>query len=165
MDDASSEDANEPVERPKGDVKMNNAAGISGASTHVPQGGPVAVDPAALDLLVDCSRAVEVERIDLSALPAKPVYRAFKRVCDVVISAFALVVAAIPMAVIAMAVKLDSRGPVLYRQERLGLNGKPFMLVKFRSMRLDAENPENAGGGVLVGPLRMTRESRRLAVS
>ena len=41
--------------------------------------------------------------------------------------------------VIALAVKLDSPGPVFYRQERLGKNGKPFQLVKFRSMRTDAE--------------------------
>jgi exopolysaccharide biosynthesis polyprenyl glycosylphosphotransferase len=46
------------------------------------------------------------------------------------------------MAVTAIAVRLDSKGPVLYRQKRVGLRGRSFMLLKFRSMRVDAE----AGG-------------------
>ena len=41
--------------------------------------------------------------------------------------------------VTAVLIKLDSRGPVFYRQERVGTNGKPFVLLKFRSMRVDAE--------------------------
>jgi len=39
----------------------------------------------------------------------------------------------------AVLIKLDSRGPIFYRQERVGTNGKPFVLLKFRSMRVDAE--------------------------
>ena len=62
-----------------------------------------------------------------------------KRAADVTLSLAALAVLAVPMAVIALAVKLDSPGPVFYQQERLGKNGKPFQLVKFRSMRTDAE--------------------------
>jgi lipopolysaccharide/colanic/teichoic acid biosynthesis glycosyltransferase len=46
----------------------------------------------------------------------------------------------LPVAVLtAILIKLDSRGPVLYRQERVGKNGQPFTLMKFRSMRTDAE--------------------------
>jgi sugar transferase (PEP-CTERM system associated) len=46
----------------------------------------------------------------------------------------------LPIAILtAILIKLDSRGPVLYRQERVGQNGRPFVLVKFRSMRIDAE--------------------------
>ena len=46
----------------------------------------------------------------------------------------------LPIALLtALLIKLDSRGPVFYRQERMGTNGKPFVLVKFRSMRVDAE--------------------------
>ena len=47
--------------------------------------------------------------------------------------------AGVPMALIAVWVRLDSPGPALYRQERLGLNGKSFWIYKFRSMRVDAE--------------------------
>lgn len=89
--------------------------------------------------LVDTDRVIEVERIDPTALPDRRGYLFVKRVADVTLSLAALAVLAVPMAVIALAVKLDSPGPVFYRQERLGKNGKPFQLVKFRSMRTDAE--------------------------
>jgi len=46
----------------------------------------------------------------------------------------------LPMAMITLAVRLSSQGPVLFRQERLGKNRKPFMLYKFRTMRMDAES-------------------------
>lgn len=62
-----------------------------------------------------------------------------KRVFDIV-SACALTVLAAPvMAVTALAIRLESPGPVLYRQERVGLNGRTFLVTKFRSMRTDAE--------------------------
>lgn len=48
------------------------------------------------------------------------------------------------LAVIALAVKLDSRGPVLYRSERIGLGGEPFFMLKFRSMRVDADQQVDA---------------------
>src|SRR5262249_20837148 len=51
----------------------------------------------------------------------------------------ALVVMAIPMALLSALIKLTSRGPVLYYQERMGLDGKPITIVKFRSMFDDAE--------------------------
>lgn len=67
-------------------------------------------------------------------------YQAVKRMVDIVGSFCALCVFAIPMLLIALVIKLDSEGPVFYCQERLGLNGKPFQCIKFRSMRLDAES-------------------------
>ena len=89
--------------------------------------------------LVDTDRIVKVETIDPAALPDRRGYLLVKRIADVALSLTALTVLALPMALIALAVKLDSPGPVFYRQERLGKNGKPFQLVKFRSMRTDAE--------------------------
>jgi Undecaprenyl-phosphate glucose phosphotransferase len=62
-----------------------------------------------------------------------------KRAIDIVISAAALVVFTVPIAVIALLVRLTSRGPAFFRQERMGLDGKPFSIVKFRSMHDDAE--------------------------
>jgi Undecaprenyl-phosphate glucose phosphotransferase len=62
-----------------------------------------------------------------------------KRTMDVALAGLALVLLAPVMAVIAALVKLSSPGPVLYRQERCGLNGRPFMMLKFRSLRADAE--------------------------
>ncbi len=62
-----------------------------------------------------------------------------KRAFDVV-SSFVLLVLASPIMVLtALAIKLDSKGPVLYQQERIGLGGGSFMCTKFRSMRTDAE--------------------------
>jgi Undecaprenyl-phosphate glucose phosphotransferase len=62
-----------------------------------------------------------------------------KRVMDVILALFAIVVLSPVMAAIALLIKLTSPGPVLYRQERCGLNGRPFMMLKFRSLRVDAE--------------------------
>lgn len=62
-----------------------------------------------------------------------------KRCFDVTASLAAGIVLLIPMLLIALAIRLDSEGPALFRQERLGKDGKPFMMVKFRSMRIDAE--------------------------
>jgi sugar transferase (PEP-CTERM system associated) len=62
-----------------------------------------------------------------------------KRLLDVVVSAVGLV-ALIPLfALIAALIRMDSRGPVFYRQVRVGLRGRPYMIWKFRSMRQDAE--------------------------
>ncbi|MDO4502171.1 MAG: sugar transferase [Coriobacteriia bacterium] len=92
--------------------------------------------------LVDVSQEIEVERIDTSDWPNDRGYRFVKRLFDIVLSSLALIILALPMCTIAILIKLDSPGPVLYKQERLGKNGKPFMLMKFRSMYIDAE----AGG-------------------
>lgn len=64
---------------------------------------------------------------------------AIKRAMDVTVASLMLLVAAIPMAIVATIIRLTSAGPVFYRQERVGLNGQPFVLWKFRTMRLDAE--------------------------
>ncbi len=62
-----------------------------------------------------------------------------KRAADVVLSTALLIVTAPLMLLVAGLVKLDSKGPILYKQERLGRNGQAFKLMKFRSMRADAE--------------------------
>jgi len=65
--------------------------------------------------------------------------RVLKGAADKVGSAAILTVLALPMLAIALAVKLSSPGPVLYRQERVGLGHEPFEMLKFRSMYLDAD--------------------------
>jgi len=62
-----------------------------------------------------------------------------KRTLDLVVSTIGLVLALPLMAITAVAVRLDSKGPALYRQTRVGRMGKTFEVLKFRSMRLDAE--------------------------
>lgn len=63
----------------------------------------------------------------------------WKRGFDVVVGSICLVIAAVPMLAIAGLVKLSSPGPVLYRQRRMGLDGCEFDMLKFRTMRADAE--------------------------
>lgn len=61
----------------------------------------------------------------------------FKRLIDIVLSGIGIVVLAIPMLLIAVAIKLDSKGPVLFKQKRVGLHKKHFNILKFRTMRTD----------------------------
>ncbi len=65
---------------------------------------------------------------------------ALKRVFDVVVSSVLLVCLAPVMLLIALAIKLDSPGPVFFKQERIGENGRPFRMYKFRSMVANAED-------------------------
>lgn len=65
--------------------------------------------------------------------------KSVKRIVDVVISILSLIILAPVFATIALLVKLGSAGPVFYSHERIGLNGKPFRIYKFRSMYQDAE--------------------------
>lgn len=63
----------------------------------------------------------------------------FKRLMDVIGAAIGLVALAPLMLLVALAIKLESPGPVFFVQDRMGLDGRPFKLIKFRSMRNDAE--------------------------
>lgn len=62
-----------------------------------------------------------------------------KRAFDLVVGSICTLIAAVPMLLIALAIRLDSRGPVFYRQRRVGLDGREFDMLKFRTMRPDAE--------------------------
>jgi len=88
-----------------------------------------------------------------------------KRSFDLVCSAFGLVVTAPLMLTLAVLVKLDSPGPVFYTQERVGLNGRRFRMIKFRSMRADAES-QGAGWTTKDDPrrTRLGEVMRRLSL-
>lgn len=75
-------------------------------------------------------------------------YAKIKRAMDVFFSAILLMLGAIPLLIVALVVKLESKGPALFKQERLGVNGKVFRIYKFRSMVVGAENQ---GSGVYSG--------------
>jgi len=87
-----------------------------------------------------------------------------KRAIDFSVSLLGLVLLAPLMALIALAIKLDSPGPVLFRQERLGKGGVPFTLYKFRSMRQGAETEQEALRDLneAIGPLFKIRNDPRL---
>ncbi len=69
----------------------------------------------------------------------KPLQWELKRLLDIVVSATALLLLSPVLAVTALAVKLTSKGPILFKQERVGLHGRTFHMLKFRSMVQDAE--------------------------
>src|SRR5574339_662651 len=71
--------------------------------------------------------------ININDVPLQGFNSVVKRAIDIAISAAALAVLGVPFAIIAALVKATSRGPAFYHQERMGLDGKPFTIVKFRS--------------------------------
>ncbi len=88
-------------------------------------------------------------------------YRACKRVVDITLALVGMVLLGVLLIPVAPAIYLESRGPIFYRQERLGRGGKRFRLLKFRTMKLQAEH----GGGVVwatAGDVRVTRVGRLL---
>ena len=79
-----------------------------------------------------------IKLIQLRTTPLdEPFKAALKRAFDIVGSALALILLSPLLAIIALAIRLSSPGPVLFRQERVGLNKKPFTMLKFRSMRVN----------------------------
>ena len=69
----------------------------------------------------------------------KPVYSVLKRAFDLFFSLLAIVLLLLPMLIVAIAVKLDSKGPVFFKQDRVGKNKKLFKILKFRSMYTDTD--------------------------
>ena len=89
--------------------------------------------------LAEKSSADVIIQIAKPVLRQKKLFLVTKRVFDIVCSFLGLLILAIPMMIIALIITIDSPGAPIFKQERLGINGKPFMIYKFRSMRLDAE--------------------------
>jgi exopolysaccharide biosynthesis polyprenyl glycosylphosphotransferase len=107
-------------------------------------------EPVAIRLYPDTFRLLTSDTLtvaDLNGLPTvnvrtiglRPVDRAIKRAVDVAISATILIVSAPLLLLIALLVKLTSRGPVFYVQERVGQDGRAIQVLKFRTMRANAE--------------------------
>ncbi len=72
----------------------------------------------------------------------------FKRFFDIILSLIGIIILAIPMLIIAIAIKIDSKGPVIFKQERIGKGGKVYKIWKFRTMCVGAER---TGSGVYSG--------------
>lgn len=78
-----------------------------------------------------------IEKID--NIENRIIYNITKRLFDLIIAIIAIILLFIPMLIISIFIRCDSKGPIFYKQERLGKNGKPFNIIKFRSMIIDAE--------------------------
>ncbi len=143
-----------------------------------------------LRLVAECDRAqvkarvvpdlfqISLNRVDLQQINGIPLigFReisikgwnlAMKRAIDIAVSATALVVLAPLMGLIALAIKLDSRGPIFFRQTRIGKHGEPFTMYKFRSMVEGAEEmlPDLLEHNEATGPLfKIKNDPRRTRV-
>jgi len=84
-------------------------------------------------------RAVEDGYIHYLSIRHKPVQLAFKRLFDVASSSVALCLLSPLLVVVAAVIRMTSRGPVLFKQQRVGRHGRPFHMLKFRSMVVNAE--------------------------
>ena len=87
-----------------------------------------------------------------------------KRLMDIVLASLVLIILSPFLPLMAICIKLDSPGPVLFRQKRLGKGGKPFTMYKFRTMQHNAPVVRNADGSNFVGDKdpRLTRLGRFL---
>jgi len=83
------------------------------------------------------------------------IFKSLKRALDIIVSLLSLVLFAPLIFIISLAIRMDSKGPVFYRQERVGEDEKKFNLLKFRSMNVDAE--ENGPVWAKVDDERVTR--------
>lgn len=90
-------------------------------------------------VLEDESRLHSIYDVTEPVVCGNAVFFAVKRIMDVILSFVSGLTLALPMVIIAILIKLDSPGPAIFRQERLGKDGKPFTIYKFRTMYLDAE--------------------------
>ncbi|MGZ4779920.1 MAG: undecaprenyl-phosphate glucose phosphotransferase [Thermoanaerobaculia bacterium] len=127
------------------------------------------VVPDLLQFMVLRSRVEDLDglpTINLSETPLEGWSRFVKRGFDLFVAGAALIVFSPIMLVVALAIWLEDRGPIFYRQIRMGLDGKPFDIVKFRSMRVGAEaetgavwaekdDPRRTRVGRLIRPLSL----------
>ncbi len=108
------------------------------------EGSPVRVKivPGIYDYLLGMVKTTHLMGTPLIEINPKILSNAeavFKRVFDIFSSIAALIILSPALLIIAILIKLDSKGPIFYLQERVGRGGKPFKIIKFRSMRTDAE--------------------------
>ncbi len=83
--------------------------------------------------------------INIRYVPLDDAFNGFiKTLSDIVISIIAIVITSPIMILTAIAIKLESPGPIIFKQERIGYNGKPFIMYKFRSMRVQDEDEEKS---------------------
>ncbi len=110
------------------------------------------------DFIDTITSRLKVEEVDgipfmkLKAVPMNVWNRFLKRSFDILVSSFMLILFFPIMLLIAIIVKVTSKGPLFYKQERIGLDGQKFLMLKFRSMKIDAEQ---------TGPQMTTRNDTR----
>lgn len=100
------------------------------------------IKPKISDTIIRGGRTIQLMNVPVyrcKRSDASLIYTCGKRICDIIFSVVAIVVLSPVMLLTALAIKLEDGGPVFYRQTRLTLNAKEFKVIKFRSMKVDAE--------------------------
>ena len=99
--------------------------------------------PIGVDFVVAPADVPRSRQATMSLQPSRGIGPGFlRRVLDIVVSLLVLLVAGVPILLLAAAIRLESRGPALFRQVRVGQGERLFTLLKLRSMRIDAGGPE-----------------------
>lgn len=104
---------------------------------------PIKITPSMADIVltkVRIEQFVGAPLVDISGSDMSDFSQNMKRFYDLIFSALFLIILSPFFLIMALLIKLDSRGPVVYRQRRVGLHNKPFTIYKFRSMVCDAES-------------------------
>jgi exopolysaccharide biosynthesis polyprenyl glycosylphosphotransferase len=117
----------------------------------------VCVVPSPYEILIGRTEHLRLHDIPLIEVIRDPVTgsaNAAKRLFDLCVAAALLVVTLPVMLLVALAIALTSRGPILYRQQRMGRDRRPFTMIKFRTMRVDAEE--------LTGPVLASENDPRI---
>lgn len=120
-----------------GPEERSRAVATAVAGKHEPHLSENGIPDEVLDALLPGEEVLDLEEPEVAG---GLVYRFVKRAFDVVACSLALVVLAIPMCVVAVKIKRESPGPVIYKQRRVGKSGRIFYIYKFRSMYMDAES-------------------------
>lgn len=106
-------------------------------------GKDIAIEPRVFDVFSGAARIIHIDQSPLIMVsdPKMADWElVFKRTFDIVMSAVAMIILAPIYLLIAILIKMDSPGPVIYKQERIGFRGRMFNILKFRSMYVDAED-------------------------
>lgn len=117
----------------------------------------VFIAPDLRDILVSRARVIQFDDVATLSIEQPELtseQKLIKRVCDILLASVALVIAFPVMILIAIAIKLDSEGPVIYRQKRVTEGEKEFYVLKFRTMVKDAEK--------MTGPVLATENDPRI---
>ena len=130
--------ANGGVEEPSAytSVERREAADIDAVGKYEPK---LTENGIPADVLAKLLPGDDVIELEIPVVGGNLAYRFVKRAFDVVSCSCALIILAIPMGVIALKIKSESPGPVIFAQRRVGKGGRIFNVYKFRSMYIDAE--------------------------
>lgn len=121
---------------------------VVGRCEHLPTVFRLVCGPLeALTASMDIDGVADLPIVSLRSRPFRPWQQAVKRMTDLVLGGVLLALAAVPMLVVGLVIRLTSRGPAIFKQERIGHWGKPFIMLKFRSMDDGPQGPVTTGIG------------------